>query len=183
MLCSMRAMCVCVIRIEVDVEMDSGVFKIDPIESAYVFYDMYTVYSDVCIWPHVHCTGQQWRVRDYFCAWTARGRRREMDAERQSFHFWEKYQEKVDAYENEKLKTENAPLLQTIEMEKKGKRRDEQARALLISNVRSKSQWKWNELNVRSIHACMWVRVSLFHTWWYVTSYVCACGGNVDGRC
>lgn len=85
MLCAMRALCECYTRIEVDVEMDSGVFKIDPIESAYV----HCVCADVCvesmfIWPHVQGSSGECVIT--FRAWTARGRR-EMDAERQSFHF------------------------------------------------------------------------------------------------
>lgn len=107
MLRSMCAVyCACYTHIEVDVEMaSSGVFKIDPIESAYVFYDMcsvgtymapmYKSDSGECVITFVR--GQQGETRN--------GRRET------KFLFLRKYQEKVDAYENEKLKTENAPLL------------------------------------------------------------------------
>lgn len=173
--------------------MDSGVFQNWPDWIGLCILLYVYVYIGICMWPHVQHT-----THTVASAWLLFMRERregdEMDARDKVFHFWENIKKKSThtKMKNSKPKTRRYSnkihiYTCTVRINREKGEEERKKRALLISEC-AESQWKWNELNVRSIHAYTKYNIphivhvsgeSLLHTWWYVTSYmfvhVCVC--------
>lgn len=157
--------CAVLCYIAVNVETDSGVFKIDPIESAYVFYYICTMYIDVCLYGPMYSSGE--------CVITFVRKRGETKwTPETKFFIFEKIPRKSRRIRKWKTQNRKRAATQIIhKMErKKQKEKEEERRKKSIVDISarrvSESEMNWMLRSIhayKNIHVYMWV--SLLHTY------------------